>query len=113
MIGQFPLYVGSPHSRMHAQRLPLHRLSPIGLGDRMKALTREREWAQMAKTVMQVALSLDVGGLERVILNLVQNASNEFRLVVCCLEQPGAWADLSPSVVAFGKRPGVDWRLFS
>ena len=67
----------------------------------------------MAKTVMQVALSLDVGGLERVILNLVQNASNEFRLVVCCLEKPGAWADLSPSVVAFDKRPGVDCRLFS
>jgi glycosyltransferase involved in cell wall biosynthesis len=66
----------------------------------------------MVKTVMQVALSLDVGGLERVILNLVQNASSEFRLVVCCLERPGAWADQLSTVVAFDKRPGVDWRLF-
>jgi len=61
---------------------------------------------------MQVVLSLRVGGLERVVLDLVQNASAEFRFVVCCLEEPGAWADEAPHVVTLGKRPGVDWRVF-
>src|SRR5580698_1516592 len=61
---------------------------------------------------MQVVLSLRVGGLERVVLDLVQNASEEFRLLVCCLEQPGTWGDEAPHVVTLGKRPGVDGRLF-
>src|SRR5258708_6291616 len=61
---------------------------------------------------MQVVLSLRVGGLERVVLDLIQNASEEFRLVVCCLEEPGAWGREAPRVVALGKKPGVDWRLF-
>jgi len=61
---------------------------------------------------MQVVLSLRVGGLERVVLDLVQNASAEFRFLVCCLEEPGAWADEAPRVVTLGKRPGVDWRMF-
>ncbi len=64
------------------------------------------------KTVLQVVLSLRVGGLERVVLDLVQNASEEFRFVVCCLEEPGDWANEAPKVVTLGKRPGVDWRLF-
>jgi len=62
---------------------------------------------------MQVVLSLRVGGLERVVLDLVHNASDEFRLVVCCLEEPGTWADEAPRVVTLGKRPGVDWRMFT
>jgi glycosyltransferase involved in cell wall biosynthesis len=61
---------------------------------------------------MQVVLSLRVGGLERVVLDLVQNASSEFRSIVCCLEEPGTWASEAPHVVALGKQPGVDWRLF-
>lgn len=61
---------------------------------------------------MQVVLSLRVGGLERVVLDLVQNASAEFRSIICCLEEPGTWAHEAPRVVALGKRPGVDWRLF-
>lgn len=61
---------------------------------------------------MQVVLSLRVGGLERVVLDLVRNASEEFRLIVCCLEESGAWAGEAPRVVALNKRPGVDWRLF-
>ncbi len=64
------------------------------------------------KTIMQVVLSLRVGGLERVVLDLVQNASAEFRFVVCCLEEPGDWGDEVPHIVTLGKRPGVDWRLF-
>jgi len=61
---------------------------------------------------MQVVLSLRVGGLERVVLDLIQNASEEFRFIVCCLEEPGAWGSEAPHVVALHKKPGVDWRLF-
>ncbi len=64
---------------------------------------------------MQVLLSLRVGGLERVVLDLVNQASNDFRFVVCCLEEAGPWAsEIPPSkgkVVALNKKPGVDWRL--
>jgi glycosyltransferase involved in cell wall biosynthesis len=61
---------------------------------------------------MQVVLSLRVGGLERVVVDLVNHASNEFRFVVCCLEEAGAWAKEVPRVTTLGKHPGVDWRLF-
>ena len=61
---------------------------------------------------MQVVLSLRVGGLERVVLNLVQNVPEEFRSIVCCLEEPGDWAGEAPRVVTLGKRPGIDGRLF-
>jgi glycosyltransferase involved in cell wall biosynthesis len=71
---------------------------------------------QSPKTVMQVVLSLRVGGLERVVVDLVNHARDEFRFVVCCLEEPGAWAgEILPSrgkVVALHKKPGVDWRMF-
>jgi glycosyltransferase involved in cell wall biosynthesis len=62
--------------------------------------------------VMQVVLSLRVGGLERVVVDLVNHASDEFRFVVCCLEEAGAWAGEVPRVVTLNKRPGVDWRMF-
>jgi glycosyltransferase involved in cell wall biosynthesis len=64
---------------------------------------------------MQVVLSLRVGGLERVVVDLVNHASDDFRFVVCCLEEPGPWAGEIPpargKVVALNKKPGVDWRL--
>lgn len=62
--------------------------------------------------VMQVVLSLRVGGLERVVVDLVNHASDEFRFVVCCLEEAGAWAGEVAHIVALDKRPGVDWRMF-
>lgn len=61
---------------------------------------------------MQVVLSLRVGGLERVVLDLIQSASEEFRFIVCCLEEPGVWADEAPHVITLGKRSGLDGRLF-
>jgi glycosyltransferase involved in cell wall biosynthesis len=61
--------------------------------------------------IMQVVLSLRVGGLERVVIDLVNHASPEFRLLVCCLEEAGAWANEVPRVTELGKRPGIDWRL--
>jgi glycosyltransferase involved in cell wall biosynthesis len=64
---------------------------------------------------MQVVLSLRVGGLERVVVDLVDHASDDFRFVVCCLEEPGQWASEIPptkgKVVALRKKSGVDWRL--
>lgn len=64
---------------------------------------------------MQVVLGLRVGGLERVVVDLVNHASDQFRFVVCCLEEPGPWASEIPpdrgKVVALDKKPGVDWRL--
>ncbi|MGD1018511.1 MAG: glycosyltransferase [Verrucomicrobiia bacterium] len=64
---------------------------------------------------MQVVLSLRVGGLERVVVDLVNHASDEFRFVVCCLEEAGPWAsEITPNrgkVVALHKKSGVDWRL--
>src|SRR5881296_20439 len=65
-----------------------------------------------AIVVMQVVLSLRTGGLERVVIDLVKNASEEFRTIVCCLEAPGNWATEVPNVVSLRKRPGVDWTLF-
>ena len=67
----------------------------------------------MPLNILQVVLSLRVGGLERVVVDLVNHASPEFRLTVCCLEETGAWANEVPRVIALGKRPGVDWRLFA
>ena len=65
--------------------------------------------------VMQVVLSLAPGGLERMVVNLVNHASAEFQFGVCCLEEAGEFAPLvtrpATPVVAFGKRPGLDWRL--
>ncbi|MGD0059929.1 MAG: glycosyltransferase [Verrucomicrobiia bacterium] len=67
------------------------------------------------ETIMQVVLGLRVGGLERVVVDLVNHASDQFRFVVCCLEEPGPWASEIPpdrgKVVALDKKPGVDWRL--
>ncbi len=70
---------------------------------------------QPPKTIMPVVLSLRVGGLERVVIDLVNYASDDFRFIVCCLEEAGPWAsEIPPSkgkVVALNKKPGVDWRL--
>ena len=64
---------------------------------------------------MQVVLSLAPGGLERMVVNLVNHASTEFQFDVCCLEEAGEFAPLvtrpATSIVALSKRPGLDWRL--
>jgi glycosyltransferase involved in cell wall biosynthesis len=68
-----------------------------------------------SKTIMQVVISLRVGGLERVVVDLVNHASEDFRFVVCCLDDAGQWAsEIPPSkgkVVALNRKSGVDWRL--
>lgn len=61
---------------------------------------------------MQVALSLRPGGLERVVIDLVNNSGADTRHVVCCLEDAGDWASqVCVPVFPLGKKPGLDWRL--
>lgn len=66
--------------------------------------------------VTHVVLSLDVGGLERNVVNQVREAAalNQAASVLC-VEGPGALAPaveaLGARVVALGKRPGVQWKL--
>jgi glycosyltransferase involved in cell wall biosynthesis len=61
--------------------------------------------------VCHTLLRLDVGGLERVVLDLVRESQRDgHRVSVLCLERPGALAGtaerLGARVVSVGKRPG-------
>lgn len=64
-------------------------------------------------TVAHVVLGLNVGGLERVVVNLVCGLRDRFRPLVICLEEGGEFqAELERqgiSVRVLGKRPGIDW----
>jgi len=70
-------------------------------------------------TILQVVQSLRVGGLERVVVDLVSRASRDFRFVVCCLEEEGAWGNgFDPEhvkVVALHKPAGFNlptaWKI--
>lgn len=41
---------------------------------------------------MQLVLSLVPGGTERLTIDLVTRLQDNFRMVVCCLDEPGEWA---------------------
>lgn len=60
--------------------------------------------------VLQVVLSLDPGGTERLVLDLVRRLNSSVPMAVCCLDEAGAWAgalaDEGISVTALGRRPG-------
>jgi glycosyltransferase involved in cell wall biosynthesis len=61
--------------------------------------------------VLQVALSLDPGGTERLVLDIARGlASHGLEPAVCCLDSPGAWAaDLERDgipVESLARRPG-------
>jgi glycosyltransferase involved in cell wall biosynthesis len=60
--------------------------------------------------VMHVALSLDPGGTERLIVELAKRALGTFRVTVCCLDRVGEWAseleDIGIEVVALDRQPG-------
>src|SRR5438045_8558817 len=60
--------------------------------------------------VLQVALSLAPGGTERLVLEMSRELHAEHGMAVCCLDEPGTWAeDLRREgieVVALGRRPG-------
>jgi len=62
--------------------------------------------------IAHVVLRLDVGGLERVVLDLVREAQREgHETSVICLERPGVLArsaiELGARVVSLAKRPGL------
>jgi L-malate glycosyltransferase len=65
--------------------------------------------------VMQVALSLDPGGTERLIVELAKRTSDSRRVAVCCLDGPGLWAaelsDAGIEVFALERKPGFHPQL--
>ena len=64
-------------------------------------------------TIGHVVLGLKIGGLERVVVNLVNGLrDSRYRCVVCCLEEGGqflAEIERSASVIVLGKGHGIDW----
>lgn len=63
--------------------------------------------------VAHVVLALNVGGLERVVLRLIERtARDRFTPVVCALQEPGALAEelarLDVPLVVVPRRPGLD-----
>jgi hypothetical protein len=60
--------------------------------------------------ILQVVLSLNPGGTERLVIDLVTRLHADIPMGVCCLDEPGAWAPgverLGVSVTALGRRPG-------
>jgi glycosyltransferase involved in cell wall biosynthesis len=63
-----------------------------------------------APRVLQVVLTLNPGGTERLVLELVKRLNAEIPMMVCCLDEGGAWArELEVSGVpwrALRRRPG-------
>ncbi len=65
--------------------------------------------------VMQLVLSLSPGGTERLVIEIVRALSARMECVVCCLDEPGAWAAeveaLQVPVLTLSRRPGFHPRL--
>jgi len=65
--------------------------------------------------ILQIVLSLEVGGLEKVVLDLVNHATEGFEFVICCLDTQGVLVSkiLRPNtkVVVLGRRSGLDFKL--
>jgi glycosyltransferase involved in cell wall biosynthesis len=72
-----------------------------------------------APRVMQVVLALEVGGTERLVVELVKKLSPTVDFAVCCLDRPGALAreliDVGIPVDQLERRPGfhpgLAWQL--
>ncbi|HUQ88273.1 MAG TPA: glycosyltransferase [Vicinamibacterales bacterium] len=60
-------------------------------------------------------LSLSPGGTERLVIEIVRALSNRIDSIVCCLDEPGAWASelaaLNVPVISLGRTPGFQPRL--
>ena len=80
-----------PHQRMDSRR-PAAGQAPPGTG------------------VMQLVLSLDPGGTERLTIEIARRLAHRFRMVVCCLDEPGQWAAeleaVGIPVVSLRRAPG-------
>jgi glycosyltransferase involved in cell wall biosynthesis len=59
---------------------------------------------------MQLVLGLSPGGTERLVIELCRRLNHEMQSMVCCLDEPGAWAteltERGIPVVAMGRTPG-------
>jgi glycosyltransferase involved in cell wall biosynthesis len=68
---------------------------------------------------MQLVLSLSPGGTERLVIEIVRALARQIDSIVCCLDEPGAWADelaarhvpIIPLSRAPGFRPSLALRL--
>src|SRR5687768_15441750 len=60
--------------------------------------------------VMQVVLSLSAGGTERLVIDMCSRLRDELKLVVCCLDDCGSWAEQlrqqGIEVVSLRRQPG-------
>jgi len=60
--------------------------------------------------VLQVVLSLNPGGTERLVIELARHLHADIPMSVCCLDEAGAWApeveQAGIHVTALGRRPG-------
>jgi glycosyltransferase involved in cell wall biosynthesis len=67
--------------------------------------------------VLQVVLSLNPGGTERLVLQLIERLHSRVPMAVCCIDEKGAWAgQLEPlgiAVTALVRRPGFQVSLGS
>lgn len=61
-------------------------------------------------SVLQVVLSLNPGGTERLVIDIAKRLLPRVSTTVCCLEDAGSWAheltDLGIPVIALNRRPG-------
>jgi glycosyltransferase involved in cell wall biosynthesis len=59
---------------------------------------------------MQLVLSLSPGGTERLVVELCRRLAGDVDTVVCCLDEPGAWAaeitNLNIPVISLSRQPG-------
>ena len=66
--------------------------------------------ASLRQGVLHVALSLNVGGTERLVIELARAAATQHRVVICCLDEKGVWAPEAEAggieVVALHRQPG-------
>ncbi|HYL82066.1 MAG TPA: glycosyltransferase [Candidatus Acidoferrum sp.] len=69
--------------------------------------------------LLYVVHSLDIGGTERLVVDLVHQFRREASVTVCCLDRLGVWGEelrrQGIPVICLGRRPGLDlravWRL--
>jgi L-malate glycosyltransferase len=59
---------------------------------------------------MQLVLSLSPGGTERLVIEIVRSLAQRIDSIVCCLDEPGAWAGelitIGVPIITLGRTPG-------
>lgn len=68
--------------------------------------------------ILHLVLNLKVGGLERVVLNLVEGLdTGRYQSIVVCLDELGSFGEAAQAqgrdVRLIRKRPGIDWAMIS